>query len=104
MERLNLKKLNEVEGREQYHVEIWNRFAALENLDTEVIINRAWESVGEDITISAKESVGNYELKTCKLWFDERCSELLDERKEAKLQWLQVPGGINWDNQNYIRC
>jgi hypothetical protein len=32
MERLNLKKLNEILGKEQYHVEISNRFAALENL------------------------------------------------------------------------
>jgi hypothetical protein len=34
MERFNLKKLNEVKGKEQYRVEISNRFAALENLDT----------------------------------------------------------------------
>jgi hypothetical protein len=45
MERFNLKKLTEVEGKEQYHVEISNRFAALENLDTEVDINRAWETI-----------------------------------------------------------
>jgi hypothetical protein len=34
MERFNLKKLNEVEGKEQCHVEIINtsRFAALEDL------------------------------------------------------------------------
>jgi hypothetical protein len=32
MEKCNLKKLNEVEGKEQYRVEISNRFAALENL------------------------------------------------------------------------
>jgi hypothetical protein len=31
MERFNLKKLNEVEGKEQYHVEISNTFADLEN-------------------------------------------------------------------------
>jgi hypothetical protein len=31
MERFDLKKLNEMEGKEQYH-EISNRFAALENL------------------------------------------------------------------------
>jgi hypothetical protein len=43
MERFNIKKLNEVEGKEQYHVEISNRFAALENLDAEVDINRAWK-------------------------------------------------------------
>jgi hypothetical protein len=34
LERFNLKKLNEVEGKEQYRVEISNRVAALENLDT----------------------------------------------------------------------
>jgi hypothetical protein len=42
MERFNLKKLNKVEGKEQYWVETANRFAALENLDTEVDINRAY--------------------------------------------------------------
>jgi hypothetical protein len=40
MERFNLKKLNKVEGKEQYRVEISNRFAALENLDTEVDVNK----------------------------------------------------------------
>jgi hypothetical protein len=34
MERFNLKKLNEVEGKEQYCVEISHRFATLGNLDT----------------------------------------------------------------------
>jgi hypothetical protein len=33
MERLNLKKLNEVEGKEQFRVEVSNRFAALKDLD-----------------------------------------------------------------------
>jgi hypothetical protein len=40
MEKFNLGKLNEVEGKEQYHVEVSNRFAAL---DAEVDINSAWE-------------------------------------------------------------
>jgi hypothetical protein len=40
MERFNLKMLNEVEGKKQYRVEVSNRFAALENLDTDVEINR----------------------------------------------------------------
>jgi hypothetical protein len=39
MERFNLKKLNEVEGEEQYQVEVSNSFEALETLDTEVDIN-----------------------------------------------------------------
>jgi uncharacterized metal-binding protein YceD (DUF177 family) len=36
MERFNLKKLNEVEDKEKYRVEVSNRFAALEDLDTQV--------------------------------------------------------------------
>jgi hypothetical protein len=58
----------------------------LENLETEVDINNAWETVRENIKISAKESVDYYELKKHKPWFNEGCSELLDQRKEARLQ------------------
>jgi hypothetical protein len=54
MERFNLKKLDVVEGKKQYRVEISNRFAALENLDDDVDINRAWETIRENIRISAK--------------------------------------------------
>jgi hypothetical protein len=86
MERFNLKKLNEVEGKEQYRVDISNRFATLENFDTGVDINRAWETTRENIRISAKESRGYYELKKHKPWFDVGCSKLLDQRKEAKMQ------------------
>jgi hypothetical protein len=40
MERYNLKNLKEIEGKEQFHVEVSNRFTALEDLDAEVkIIN-----------------------------------------------------------------
>jgi hypothetical protein len=78
MERFNLKKLNEVEGKEQYHVEVWNRFVALEDLDAEVEINSAWETFPENIKISAKESLDYYELRKHKPWFDEGCSKLLD--------------------------
>jgi hypothetical protein len=45
MERFNLMKLNELGGKEQYRVEVSSRFAALEDLDTEVEINSAWEMV-----------------------------------------------------------
>jgi hypothetical protein len=39
MERFNLKKLNEVEGKEQYHAKISNGFASLENSDDEMGIS-----------------------------------------------------------------
>jgi hypothetical protein len=78
MERFNLKKLNDVEGKERFRVEVSNRFAVLEDLGTEVKINCAWETIRENITISAKESLLNFELKKHKPWFNEGCSKLLD--------------------------
>jgi hypothetical protein len=76
MERFNLKKLNEVEDKEKYRVEVSNRIAALEDLDAEVEINTVWETIRENIKISAKESLSYYKLKQHKPWFDEGCSEL----------------------------
>jgi hypothetical protein len=54
MERFNLKMLNDVEGKDQFHVEVLNRFAALGYLDAEVEINSDWETIRENIKISAK--------------------------------------------------
>jgi hypothetical protein len=62
MERFNLKKLNDVEGKEQFRVEVSNRFAALEDLDIEVEINSDWETITENIKISAKKSLDYFEL------------------------------------------
>jgi hypothetical protein len=62
-----------------------------------VDINRAWETIRENIKISAKESLGYCELKKHKPWFDEGCSKLLDQRKQAKLQWLQDHLTLNRD-------
>jgi hypothetical protein len=39
----------------------------------------------------AKDSKGYYELRKHKPWYDKGCSKLLDERTQAKLQWLQDP-------------
>ena len=55
VERFNLRKLNELEVRKQYQIEISNRFAALENLSDSEDINRAWENIKENIK-TAKES------------------------------------------------
>ena len=62
-ERFNLRKLNELEARKQYQIEITTRFAALENLSDSEDINRAWENIKENIKTSAEESLGLYELK-----------------------------------------
>jgi hypothetical protein len=54
MERFNLKKLNNVESKEQFHVEV------LKDLDTEVEINSAREAIRQNIKISAEEDPGYF--------------------------------------------
>jgi hypothetical protein len=54
-------------------------------------VNRAWENIKENIKTSAKESLGLRELKPHKPWFDEGCVGFLDQRKQAKMQWIQDP-------------
>ena len=52
--RFNLRKLNELEVRKQYKIDITNRFAALENLSDSEDMNRAWKNFKERIKTSAK--------------------------------------------------
>jgi hypothetical protein len=80
----------------QHRIEISNKFTAFKNLDTEVD-NRAQETIREHITISDKETIGYYELNKHTPWFD-KMLKLLDQSKQAKLQWLQHPSKINGDN------
>jgi hypothetical protein len=47
----------------------------LEDLDAEVKMNSAWETIRENIKTSSKESIGYFEFKKHKPWFDERCSK-----------------------------
>jgi hypothetical protein len=68
-------------------------FAALEDLDSELEIR-------ENIKTSAKESLGYYELKKQKPWFNEGCSKVLGQRKQAKLLWLYNPSEINGHSLN----
>jgi hypothetical protein len=57
IDRFSLKKLNEVEGKEQYCVGVSNKFAFLEDLDTDVEINSAWEMIrGKYKDMSQSES------------------------------------------------
>jgi hypothetical protein len=58
MEIFDLNKLNEVEGKEKYRVEVSNGFAALEDLDAEMEINSAQRTIRENIKISKKEILG----------------------------------------------
>ena len=49
VKRFNLWKLNDLEVRKQYQIEITYRFAALENLSDGEDVNKAWENSKENI-------------------------------------------------------
>jgi hypothetical protein len=76
---------------------------ALEVLDAQMKVNSAWVTVRENIKISAKESLGYFELKKHTPWFDEGCSKLLGQGKQAKLQWLEDPNEINGHYMNNVK-
>ena len=101
-QRFDLRKLNEPEVREQYQIEITNRFAALENVNDEEDVHRTWENIKENIKTSAEESLGLHELKQNKPWFDEECLGFLDQRKRGKMQWIQDPSQGNVDILNNV--
>jgi len=102
-QRFNLRKLNELEVRKEYQIEITNRFAALENLNDDEDVNRTWENIKENIKTSAKESLGLHELKEHKPWFAEERLGFLDQRKRSKMHWAHDPSQSNVDNLNNVR-
>jgi len=52
---------------------------------------------------SAEDSLCVYELKQNKPWFDKECLGFLDQRKRAKMQWIQDPNQSNVDILNNVR-
>jgi hypothetical protein len=103
MERFSVNNFKEGDVEEQYQVTIRNKFAALENLEDSGDVNRAWDNVRENIKLLAQESLGYCDSKHHKLWFDVECSKLVDQRKQAKLQWLQDPTEVNEDNLRSVQ-
>jgi uncharacterized protein YPO0396 len=59
--------------------------------------------IRNNITFSAKECISHCEARHHKPWFDEECSKLVDQRKQAKLQWMQDQSVVNDDNLRNVR-
>ena len=89
--------------RKQYQLEISNRFTALEKLRDSEDIKRVWQNIKQNIKTSAKDSLGLYELKQHKTWFDEECSGFENQRKQDEIQWLQDPNQSNVDSFHNVR-
>jgi hypothetical protein len=57
----------------QYQIKVSNEYEALENLNDGQDTKRAWENNKENIKTSAQQSLGLYQLKQHKPWFDKKC-------------------------------
>jgi hypothetical protein len=73
------------------------------NLSDDEDVDRTRENNKKNIKTSAKESLGLHELKQNKLWFVEERLGTLDQRKRAKMQWIQDPSQSKVDNLNSVK-
>jgi len=102
-ETFNLGKLNELQFRKQCKIEVSNRFVALENINDSEDTNRTCKNIKENIKIPSQQSQGLYKMNKHKPWFDEECSGILDQKKQAKVRWLQDPSQRKVDNLKSVR-
>ena len=49
------------------------------------------------------QSLVLHEMKWHKPWSDDECLGFLDQRKQAKMQWVQNPSQRNADDLNHVR-
>jgi hypothetical protein len=73
LERFDLKKLNDIEVKVKYQVEISNCSTALEYSDESLDINNVWGSIIEIIKNPVRENLGHLRLKHNKPWFYDEC-------------------------------
>jgi hypothetical protein len=97
LEIFDLKMLDDIKVKKKYQAEISNRFSTSEGLDESFDTNNVWESIRENIKTSVEDNLGYYRQKHNKQWCHE-CSKLIDQRQQAKLQWLQNPSQISGDD------
>ncbi|KAJ4442439.1 hypothetical protein ANN_04025 [Periplaneta americana] len=80
-----------------------SKFAALATSDEaekDLDVNSVWDNIRDNIKIAAEQSIGYYETKKKKPWFDEDCCMVVERRKQAKLKFLQDP--IEEKRDNYF--
>jgi len=80
--------------KQEYAIEINNKFEILENLDDEDImnnnINEKWENIETVIKETKQRLMEKDELtETFKnKWYDEECKFTIEEMKKAREKWL----------------
>ena len=81
---IDVRKLKDEEIKLQYQVQISSRFDALRTSNedaSEVDINDTWENIRDNIKVAAGKSIGYYQVKKKKPWFDDDCSNVVERIK-----------------------
>jgi hypothetical protein len=68
---------------EKYQIKISNGFGALEKLDDDMDINRAWESIRKNMKASATDSLGYCELKQHKPWTNGKVLKIIRSKESG---------------------
>jgi hypothetical protein len=86
----NLTTLPGAPGKEIYQDKISKSFSVLESLGHSVDILKAWDTIRVNINISTTESLGYYELREHKPWFDEGYSKLSDQGNKPNCNGYRI--------------
>jgi hypothetical protein len=78
VERFNFSKLNELQVRKENQMNVWNRFAALENLNDSEYMNMDWESNKEIMKTLAKGYLSQNGPKNYNVNLDEECLHFVE--------------------------
>ena len=105
-EKFDNGKLKDGEVRKSYQIQVSNKFSTLENLDeVENIedVNKIWGTMREKIISSAKKSIGFVGKIKNKPWFDDECADLVKQRQQARITWVQDPNQINAEAYSEVK-
>ena len=88
--RFDTEKLKENNVKEEYQLELRNRFRVLteERGETEDI-NQRWRDLEQAVKDVAEEKIGYIEGTRSQHWFDDECRRAANERKQARINHLQ---------------
>uniref|UniRef100_A0A8D9E7Z9 Craniofacial development protein 2 n=1 Tax=Cacopsylla melanoneura TaxID=428564 RepID=A0A8D9E7Z9_9HEMI len=108
MNRGNHKKMNfcvsnfnDMGTRERYVTAIETRIAQEPTEEVQGSVNENWKDIREAIHEVSRSTL-NKRRKKNKCWFNEACTAKVEERKAAKLRWLD-DGGNETIKQEYYR-
>jgi hypothetical protein len=68
-----------------------------------IVLGKRLDRISENFRIRNRKFEPKRDLKKHKPWFEKEFSKLLDQKKQAKLQWLQDPSERNGENLNNVR-